>query len=101
MKKAVFLIGVAVMVVVVLVVVFRTDVGGVLCGTCPPTGLMTYKRSCIGIMTRDTYADGYTDYCYGMPVGERRCFGRPHGSDAGSRVQELPCDYEPYRQAGP
>ena len=73
---------------------YPKSVGGPLCGpVCPVLGLHYYEQSCLGIKVRYTVIDSYNDICYGLPIGEKKCYGVPYTAESGSEDIELDCDY--------
>ncbi len=77
---------------------FPKNVGGVLCGpVCPPNGLHYYKQSCFGIENRfipkDCIDCSYTDMCFGIPVGKKKCYGVSYTETENFEDKELDCNY--------
>ena len=72
---------------------FPKRAGGSLCGpVCPPNGLHYYEQQCLGIKSTETVVDAYLDVCYGLPMGEKKCYGIPFIEGSRERI-ELDCDY--------
>ena len=92
-KKLIYLI----LFLILAFIFFPKDGGGVLCGPiCPLTGLHYYQKTCIGVRVGVNYIDGYSDLCFGIPIGEKQCFGIPHESLPGAKDIKLDCNYPPY-----
>jgi len=91
---------------------YPKSVGGPLCGpVCPSLGLHYWEKDCIGFRQRyscpmsfmDFFgsifgvkricADAYADYCFGLPIGEKRCYGVPYIEKGNLNNRELNCDY--------
>jgi len=71
---------------------FPKNVGGPLCGpVCPGVGLHYYEKSCFGFKVRHTVIDSYSDICYGLSIGEKKCFGVPYTEGSGN--VQLDCNY--------
>lgn len=67
----------------------RSSVGGPLCGPiCPEVGPQYYTQKCIGLKTYDPYIDGYNNWCYGIPTGQRECFG----VTAEKNIEKIDCE---------
>lgn len=93
MKKTIII---ATIVLVLVVAFFPKKSGGPLCGPiCPPDGLHYWERQCLGVVVRDNFIDGYTDRCFGIPVGERKCYGDPAGAPPNTPDVQLSCSYIP------
>ncbi len=87
-------------------------VGGPLCGPeCLPKGLHYWSVECLGIrkryscsmsiidfikdflgLERKICTDTFADYCFGIPVGEKKCYGVPYLGSGNVDVQ-LDCNY--------
>lgn len=93
MKKVWIIAG---LIIIAVLVLYPKRSGGPLCGPlCLGTGLHFEKRECVGFEWRMNYIDGFTDLCFGIPYGERTCYGVPHGSPPNTPATILPCDYPP------
>jgi hypothetical protein len=95
-QKAIGIAIIAICLLALTIVFYPKNVGGPLCGpVCLSTGLHYYERDCIGIKVRDTsMTDSYTDTCYGLAVGKRRCYGKAY-SEYLATVEDhlMNCDY--------
>jgi hypothetical protein len=73
---------------------YPKDVGGPLCGPeCLSFGLHSYSQPCLGIRTRRMFVDGYSDLCYGLPLGKHTCYGVPYTEGTDMKDRELDCGY--------
>ncbi|MBI2578970.1 MAG: hypothetical protein HYW26_04635 [Candidatus Aenigmarchaeota archaeon] len=77
---------------------FPRNIGGILCGpVCPPHGLHYYEQSCFGMKYRFIHTNcsdcGYSDICFGIPTGEKRCFGVPYTETENFESREIGCNY--------
>lgn len=78
---------------------YPKEVGGNLCGpVCPSRGLHYYKQGCLGIDKRYTAIDASWTICYGLPIGEKKCYGVPYTEpeeeiDKAIIDRELDCNY--------
>jgi len=99
-----------ILVVAVLVVAFFFPKGGGsnLCGpTCPTFGLYNYERDCLGVKIPISGIDTGYDICFGLTLGEKRCYGLPYPLDgsyaltgryAGTLMScDYPCDNEDFK----
>ena len=92
-RKYLFLI-VAITLVALIGFFIPKNVGGPLCGpVCPGVGLSTYSQSCLGFKVASTFIDGFSVDCYGLPVGEKKCFGVAYTEGPGSENIQIDCDY--------
>ena len=65
-------------------------VGEPLCGPiCPDLGLQYWKRDCLGYVQRTNIIDGFTDRCFGIPIGEKKCFG--YSTRGENVITEMKC----------
>jgi len=89
-----YLILTLVILVVLVGFFFPKRVGGNLCGPeCPSHGLHYFEQGCLGIKIRTTVIDAYWDTCYGLPVGEKKCYGVPYTETENFEDRELDCNY--------
>lgn len=92
-RKYLFLI-IAIVVITLVAFFSPKHVGGPLCGpVCPDVGLSTYLQSCFGFKVTRSFIDGFSVDCYGLPIGEKKCFGVPYTEGSGSKNIQLDCNY--------
>lgn len=89
MNKLIILL---VILVIIVAIFYPKRVGGPLCGPlCPPVGLKSYERDCLGVKNRRNVIDGFTDYCYGIPWGQIRCYGDEETSSLKNQEVLMAC----------
>ncbi len=74
-------------------VFYPKESGGPLCGpVCYPDGLHYWEKDCIDFEKTNEVIDSYTTYCFGLTIGEKKCFGIPYESNITTDI-EMECDY--------
>ena len=93
-KNYLFILLAFILVIALVVFLYPKNVGGNLCGpTCPVTGLHYFEQDCLGIKTRTTVIDAYWETCYGMPIGDKICYGVPRNETVNFEDRILDCNY--------
>ncbi len=93
MEKKYLILTIVFIILALIVFFYPKNVGGPLCGpVCPSVGLHHYEKPCFGIKVRNTFIDGYSDTCYGLSIGEKKCYGVPYTNPGMDNIR-LDCDY--------
>jgi hypothetical protein len=70
---------------------YPKEIGSPLCGpVCPPTGPQYWEQSCLGVTIRKNFIDSYSNRCFGIPVGERACYGI---LEEGASPEQISCNF--------
>jgi len=94
--KPIHMIFLALSLIVLLYVFYPKNVGGPMCGpVCPSVGLHFYSQSCLGFKITRSFIDSFSVDCYGLPVGEKKCYGVPYTNsiDFNYKDSEMDCNY--------
>jgi hypothetical protein len=102
-KKILIFVTIALAIAALVWFFYPKMVGAVFMGTkmSPSVGLVSYNQDCLGIPVTADY--GTAIFCYGLPVGKRRCYGVPYTNQERNPQSTLmdcnyPCDDEAVRQ---
>jgi len=82
-------------IVLIAYLLYPKNVGGPMCGpVCPSVGLHTYSQSCLGIkLPGPRMTDSFSINCYGILVGEKKCYGVPYTDTTNFENREMDCNY--------